>query len=98
MFENSIVLSYSVNVILAAFIFLSLYKLRKKYNDQLGFLFMFGSMLKFAVFFIFFYPDFRADGEMSRLEFFSFFVPYVVCLFTETLSVIELVNSPQKSN
>lgn len=98
LFEDKIVLGYVLNIFLAIFIFLVLIKLRKKFNDQLGFLFLFGSLIKFAAFFIFFYPDFRSDGQMSRSEFFAFFIPYVVCLFTETLSVIALVNSPQKSN
>lgn len=98
LFDNMIISGYVLNMLLAALIFLTLYKLRNKFGDQLGFLFLFGSLLKFAVFFIFFNPQFRADGVMSRSEFLAFFVPYIACLFTETLSVIALVNSSQKSN
>ena len=95
-YANKIILSYVVNFLLAAIIFLTLGFLRKKYNDQLGFLFMVGSFLKFAAFFIFFSPAFKADGVMSRLEFFSFFIPYLVCLFTETLSIKSLLEPPLK--
>jgi len=96
LFENMIILSYSINFLLATIIFVVLLFLRKKYNDQLGFLFMVGSFVKFAAFFIFFSPAFKADGVMTRLEFFSFFVPYLVCLFTETLSINKLLNPSLK--
>jgi len=56
LFENRIVLSYSINLILIIIVFGGLYLLREKYKEQLGFLFLIGSFLKFAVFFIVFYP------------------------------------------
>tara|TARA_B100000809_G_scaffold241045_1_gene263890 strand:- start:978 stop:1328 length:351 start_codon:yes stop_codon:yes gene_type:complete len=95
-FENLMIEGYYTNVILAIFIFSSLSLLQKKYSDQLGFLFMAGSLLKFAVFFIFFSPHFREDGEISRLEFLSFFVPYLFCLFLETLAVVKILNPSRK--
>ena len=48
LFGNLIVLSYVVNAILAAVIFLLLYKFREKLKNQIGFLFMGGSLLKFV--------------------------------------------------
>ncbi|MEI6865240.1 DUF6168 family protein [Flavicella sp.] len=95
-YDNMIIEGYYVNVILAIIIVSFLTFLKKKYNDQLGFLFMAGSMLKFAVFFVFFLPHFRADGEISRLEFLSFFVPYVFCLLLETLGVVRVLNPSKK--
>ena len=95
-FENLIIQAYTSNFLLAVFIFSILSLLQKKYNDQLGFLFMAGSLLKFAVFFIFFYPGFREDGSISRLEFFAFFIPYLVCLFMETLMVARILNATMK--
>lgn len=96
LFNDKIIATYATNLLLAVIIFLSLFFLRKKYNDQLGFLFLFGSFLKFAVFFIFFLPMYKADGNISRLEFFAFFVPYAVCLIIETVSLIKLLNLPEK--
>ena len=95
-YENMIIEGYYTNVILAIFIFSSLSFLKKKFSDQLGFLFMAGSLLKFAVFFIIFSPKFREDGDISRLEFLSFFVPYLLCLFLETLGVVKILNSSKK--
>lgn len=95
-YDNLIIEAYYANVILAIFIFSALNFLQKKYSDQLGFLFMAGSLIKFAVFFIFFSPSFRHDGDISRLEFLSFFVPYLFCLFIETLAVVKILNPSRK--
>ena len=54
-YDNLIIEGYCANAILAIVIYSSLSLLQKKYSDQLGFLFMAGSLLKFAVFFIFFH-------------------------------------------
>lgn len=92
-FNNLIIASYAVNYALAIIIFIALYRLRKKYLDLLGFIFMGGSMLKFAVFFIFFYPTFNQNGTMEALESASFLVPYVTCLLLETIYVSKLLNN-----
>lgn len=95
-YNNLIIEGYYANVILAIFIYSSLSLLQKKYNDQLGFLFMVGSLLKFAVFFIFFSPNFRQNGDISRLEFLSFFVPYLICLLLETVAIVKILNPSKK--
>ena len=73
LFENRIVLSYIVNLILIIVIFGILYLLKEKYKTQLGFLFLAGSFLKFAVFFILFYPFYKLDNIITKLEFAAFF-------------------------
>ncbi len=83
-FDNLIVRSYVVNGLLAAIIFMLLYKFREKLKNQIGFLFMGGSLLKFLFFFLLFYPTYKADGDMSGFEFGAFFIPYAVALFLET--------------
>ncbi|MBT8298408.1 MAG: hypothetical protein KJO52_08740 [Maribacter sp.] len=84
-FDDLIVLSYLVNGILAAIIFGALYIFRTTLKNQIGFLFMGGSFLKFIFFFILFYPAYKADGEMSRSEFAAFFIPYGISLIIETV-------------
>ncbi|SEP81194.1 hypothetical protein SAMN05421824_0380 [Hyunsoonleella jejuensis] len=93
LFNNRIVLSYFVNLILVIGIFGALYLLKKKYKTQLGFLFLFGSAIKFAVFFALFYPFYKDDGVISKLEFAAFFVPYLVGLILETTSLGKWLNS-----
>lgn len=90
-YGNQLVLSYLVNGMLAISIFVSIYIFRRKLKNQIGFLFMGGSFLKFIFFFIVFYPGFKADGEMSRLEFAAFFVPYGISLAIETIFTAQLL-------
>lgn len=92
LFENRIVLSYIINLILVIVVFGILYLLKKKYKSQLGFLFLAGSFLKFAVFFIAFYPFYKLDNHISRLEFAAFFVPYAFGLVLETVSLSKWLN------
>ncbi|ULC59775.1 hypothetical protein MBM09_02070 [Flaviramulus sp. BrNp1-15] len=92
MFENRIVLSYVVNLILIIVIFGALYLLKEKYKSQLGFLFLAGSFLKFAIFFILFYPFYKIDNVITKLEFAAFFVPYVVGLILESVSLSKWLN------
>ena len=92
LFDNEIILSYVVNLILIVLIFGVLYLLRDRFTAQLGFLFLFGSLLKFAIFFILFYPIFKQDGVLSKLEFASFFVPYAIGLIIETISLGNWLN------
>lgn len=91
-FNNYIIQSYMANFSMAILIYTVLYLLRKKYLDILGFIFLTGSFLKFGVYFICFYPYFKQDGEISRLEATSFLIPYVTCLIIETFYLVKLLN------
>ncbi|MBT8317665.1 MAG: hypothetical protein HKP59_08555 [Lutibacter sp.] len=92
LFDNQITASYLVNGFLAFIIFAILYKLRIKYLDLLGFVYMGGSFLKFGIYFIFFNPIFKQNGEVSKLEATSFLIPYLLCLLIETYYLIKLLN------
>ncbi|WP_299486955.1 DUF6168 family protein [uncultured Allomuricauda sp.] len=92
-FDNLIVRSYVVNGLLAAIIFILLYKFRQKLKNQIGFLFMGGSLLKFLFFFLLFYPTYKSDGDMSGLEFGAFFIPYAVALFLETFYTSKMLKN-----
>jgi len=92
LFNNLIVAAYIVNYVLAIIIFITLYKLRIKHEHILGFVFMGGSLLKFAVFFIFFYPEYRVDGVIYKLESTSFLIPYLFSLIIETYYLVKLLN------
>ena len=92
LFNNFIIEAYIVNGLLAIIIYSILNFLKKKYLDMLGFIFMFGSFLKFGVYFIFFYPIFKEDGVIIRQEATSFLVPYVASLIVETYCLVKLLN------
>ena len=84
--------SYIVNNVLAAVIFMFLFRWRKRHIEKLGFLFMAGTGLKFLTFFIVFYPAFNADGELTKDEFVLFFVPYVLSTLIETVFLARILN------
>lgn len=90
-YDNLIVKSYVVNAFLAAAIYISLYILQKRLKNQIGFLFMGGSFLKFIFFFIIFYPEYSADDDMNKVEFSAFFVPYAISLIVETVFMAKML-------
>lgn len=92
LFDNQIIASYIVNLGLIVTIFGFLFVFRDRLKNQLGFLFIGGSVLKFAVFFMFFYPGYKADGAISKFEFAAFFVPYAIGLILETISLSKWLN------
>lgn len=92
LFENKIVLAYSVNAVMAIAIYGFLIKMKEKHKEQIGFMFIGGSLLKFAIFFVLFYGTYKADGNISKLEFAAFFTPYVIALFMETFSLAKWLN------
>ena len=93
LFDHLIVFAYVANYLLAVTIYSALYKLRIKYDHILGFVFMGGSFLKFAVYFIFFYPHYKLHGEIETAEAMAFLSPYLLSLLIETIALVKLLNS-----
>jgi hypothetical protein len=89
--------TYLFNFNLAFGIVVLLYVFRQKLKNQIGFLFIAGSLLKFLGFFIFFYPGYASDGSLGRSEFAAFFVPYAVALILETLFASLLLRDLEKN-
>ena len=86
-----IAIGYVVNFAMAVAIYYVMVLLAKKQNKNLGFIFLIGSTLKFAVYFLIFDPLFMQDGSQSKIEFFTFFIPYITCLIMETLVLVKLL-------
>jgi Na+-translocating ferredoxin:NAD+ oxidoreductase RnfD subunit len=97
LFQNRIILSYSVNYLLALGL---LYFVQSNFNKQASntaFIFLLGSAIKFGVFFILFYPHYNADSQMQNTEFAAFFVPYAICLTLEVLFLSKELNNKSYS-
>lgn len=86
---------YGANLIMAGGIVALLFVFRKRFRDQMGFLFMLGSLLKFGIFFLFFYPIYHADGKVDKVEFASFFIPYAIALVLETVYTSRMLQKIQ---
>lgn len=83
---------YLVNWVLALSITFLLYALRIKQAENLGYIFMLSSLVKFAIFFFWFYPLYKSDGDVTKVEFAQFFIPYIISLTTETVFLINILN------
>ncbi|MGB5236431.1 MAG: hypothetical protein WBN59_02270 [Flavobacteriaceae bacterium] len=84
---------YLINFIMALVIFVSLLRLAEDKSQYLGFIFLVGSTLKFVVYFLVFDPLFKQDGDLTRVEFFLFFVPYLASLGVETVALVKLLRT-----
>ena len=93
LFSDKILLSYGVNFLLAAFIYLIIQQSLKKNGVHTGFIFMAGSGVKFVVFFSVFYPFYNTDNVMQTTEFAAFFIPYAVCLILEVAYLSKQLNN-----
>lgn len=92
LFENKIIATYTFNFIFALITVLILTILQNKAAGSLGFIFMAGSLFKFLFYFIFFHSSFKEDGDVSRLEFASFFIPYAISLIVEVVFLSKTLN------
>lgn len=81
--------AYLFNGFFALASFVVLVLLSRVFPGITGFAFMVGSGLKFLVFFSVFYPVYHADGQISSVEFASFFVPYAIALCVELLLFVK---------
>ncbi|WP_276389088.1 hypothetical protein [Eudoraea chungangensis] len=89
------IICYLGNLLMAFIIYLSMLLLAKNYGKYLGFIFLFGSIFKFAVFFAIIQPVLLQDGTVGRARFFVFFIPYLVSLFVETYALVKLLREQE---
>ncbi len=87
LFANKIILAYMVNVVFGIVIFIFLFLMRQKIKNQIGFIFIFASPIKFLLFFALFYEPYMADEVFSKIEFFTLFIPYILTLVIEVFSL-----------
>ena len=90
--------AYLLNILLAAGIYLAMLQFAAQQSRYLGFLFLVGSALKFAAYFIILEPIFARDGGLSKVEFFYFFIPYITCLIAETIALVKLLREIDTQN
>ena len=88
--------SYLIQAGLALGIVLVLHMLRKQFKNLIGFFFIAGSLLKFLVFFLYFYAPYKADGNLNGNEFAAFFIPYGLSLVLETIFAAKMLRRLEK--
>lgn len=89
--------SYLANFILGVIGFLGLVFLSKRLGGLLGYVFFAYSFVKVIVFLAGFRPVYAADGEVSRLEFLIFFVPYILALVVEIWALSRILTQSDEA-
>lgn len=90
---DTFIFCYLVNFVLAIVIYVTLLIMAANKNKYMGFVFLFGSALKFLIYFLVFDPLFKQDGDLTRVEFFLFFIPYLTSLILETAALVKLLRT-----
>ncbi len=93
LWAHQIVIAYVLNYIMAGIVLFLVQRNLKAQSAQTGFIFLIGSTLKFAVFFLVFYPGYKEDGTMQSIEFITFFIPYITCLIAEVIYLSKQLNN-----
>lgn len=91
-YGKQIVLTYTFNYVITIIFFLLMIKFSRKYTERLGFMFLYSSLLKFLLFFLFIYPQFGEFNGVKSWEFSSFFIPYLLSISSEIYYLIRLLN------
>ncbi|EZH72319.1 hypothetical protein ATO12_22980 [Aquimarina atlantica] len=96
---NAFLLERNINIIKLSYIFNSTFTfvftfiillLSKKFKDQLGFIFMAGSLIKIGVFIAI---SKLSDFEINKNVFLDFFIAYLICLILEVYYLSKILNS-----
>ena len=93
LFANKIIDAYLLNITIALLLYFLIDKQKERFKNDIGNIFILNSFLKFILFLIFINPSYKLDGITTKLEFSTFFIPYVVCLIIDTHALIVLLNN-----
>lgn len=94
---SQLIINYVVNLLLAVTIFLIILRVQKVNADIIGYVFLFGSMFKFLIYFVALKPLLIEDGAVEKAKFFFFFLPYSLCLIIEVIYLIKMLNNQPKA-
>ena len=91
--------SYFYNALIACVVVTLVLIFQKKHKDYISFYFFLGTTIKFLVFFLVIYPEYKKDGDqIDKVLLIAFFLPYFLTLVIETVALIYLVNKRNDSN
>jgi hypothetical protein len=89
--ENNLPWNYITNFVVSLFLGFIYIRVFIHKNEIVGYAFLASISIKFILFFVFVYPQVRQDGQISRVEFLDFFIPFATCLLIEVGFVIRLL-------
>lgn len=93
LFSNRIIESYFINFSLGFASFITLILSVKKYVSSLGFIFMYTSFAKFAVFYFVFKANYSSSGDVDIAEFLTIMIPYSFTLIAEIYAMSKVLKN-----
>ena len=81
--------AYKFNVGITLLFTTTIFLVREKLKEQLGFIYLAGGFIKLA---IFFYLIKTSGYEVNKYVFLHFFIPYVICVVVEIIYVVRILN------
>ena len=91
--------SYLYNALIACVVVTLVILFQKKHKDYIAFYFLLGTAIKFLVFFLVVYPEYKKDSDqLDKLLLIAFFLPYFLTLVIETAALIYLINTSSDAN
>ena len=100
-FYNAFLLteSYLYNALIACVVVTLVVLFQKRHKDYIAFYFFLGTTIKFLVFFMVVYPQYKKDGDqLENVLLIAFFLPYFLTLVIETTALVYLINTRSESN
>ena len=91
-FNDQVLGFYIMNLLMSLATGIGIIYLSLPKSEITGFVFMGGSLLKFASFFILFYGQLSTESEIRKIQFISFYVPYALSLAIEVWYLIRHLN------
>ena len=91
--NSKLIESYLINGGLVFSFLLAIKFFHTKFKDNIGYIFIAVSLLKFVLFFIFINPTYKLDDHISTIEFTSFFIPYFICMLVEIIFLSKFLNN-----
>ena len=91
--------SYLYNALIACVVVTLVLMFQKRHKDYIAFYFFLGTTIKFLVFFLVVYPEYKKDGDqLDKVLLIAFFLPYFLTLVIETVALIYLINTSNEAN
>lgn len=91
--------SYLYNALIACVVVTLVLIFQKRHKDYIAFYFFLGTTIKFLVFFLVIYPEYKKGGDqLDKVLLIAFFLPYFLTLVIETATLIYLVNTSNETN
>ena len=93
--DGLLLICYVFNIIIAGVLFLFFLFLSKNQPSILGLGLLITSGFKFLLFFTLIYPNFQSQAPESKLDFLTFFIPYVAALSLEIYQLAKILNQEE---